>query len=292
MFNQKSKTKYLKLNEKFNTSKLEFIINNFDNFKQHLRIEDGYNPLTILSKYLHRSRNGSIRVDYRQKDGCGRFNAIKSLSMQNIQREIRHTIAKEYYKDIDMVNAHPVILQFLCNQYGFECNKLNELIENRDKLLLNIKDDDDKPVSREQAKKLYLSLTNGGNKDFKKINLPSNHLKDYKDEMLRIHNNFSEKFQDEFKAVKDKRIKNNKDFNHEAGFMNTLLCDMENKILMCMYEYFGSPDNAVLCFDGLMLLINDENDKPIKYNLKKCMKHIKQNIGIDIKLKIKKWMMT
>jgi hypothetical protein len=202
------------------------------------------------------------------------------MSLQTIPREIRHTIARDYYTDVDMVNAHPVILEYLCKKYGFNCDKLTEYINNRESLLKEIKING-KVVDRDKGKQIYLALTNGGDKDFRLIQTPSDHLRDYKDEMIRIHKNFADKYPEEFKKTKEKRMKAQKDYNHEAGFMNTLLCDMENTLLMEMYKFFGSPEDAVLCFDGIMLRNHQD------YDIHGCMEHLTNTFGIDMKIKAK-----
>jgi len=276
--------KFLKLNESFDSNKLAYIINNFASFKNKLRWRkryDEFEPVNILKKYLNRSRNGQIRVDYKQKNGKGRFFAIGSMSLQNIAREIRHTIARDYYFDIDLTNAHPVILCFLCDKYNFQCEALKEYIENREELLKQVKDDDGKVLSRDKVKQIYLSLTNGGDKDFRDITTPSKHLRKYKKEMLKLHKLFSDKFPEEFKIVSDKRIKQDKNYNNGACFMNSLMCDMENNLLMEMYNFFGKPDNAVLCFDGIML------KKGTDYDIKGCVNHLKKVFDINIDIKIK-----
>ena len=51
-----------------------------------------------------------------------------------------------------------------------------------------------------------------------------------------------------FKSHKKKREENDKDYNHEASYMNTLLCDFENKILQVIYKALNSPKTCVLCF--------------------------------------------
>jgi hypothetical protein len=47
--------------------------------------------------------------------------------------------------------------------------------------------------------------------------------------MKKIHKNFAT--DKAFKSHKKKREENDLDYNHEASYMNTLLCDFENKIL-------------------------------------------------------------
>lgn len=273
----------MKSQEIFNADYLNYIITNFEEFKEHMRWweQKDYNPLSICKKYLHRSRNGKIVVDYKQKEGKGRFCSIGSMSLQNIPREVRHTISKEYYVDIDMSNAHPIILSWLCKKNGFKCDELDNYILNRENLLKKIKKDN-KSIDREQGKKLYLSLTNGGNKDFNDIKTPTDELLRYKHEMMTLHRNFSRLNNEEFEKVKERRKKQNKDYNHEASYMNTLLCDMENTLLMEMWEYFKSPENCVFCFDGIMLRNN------IEYDVEGCIKYIRDKYDMplfDLKIK-------
>ena len=275
-----NKNKFIQCKETFNPDYLNHIVENFEDFKNQLRWRERYDeidPFKIIKKYLHRSRNGLVRVNYKQNNGRGRFCAMGSMSLQVIPREIRQTICRDYYIDVDMCNAHPIILQWLCKKNGFECKQLTKYINNRDKLLNEILLDG--VYNRDTSKQVYLALTNGGVKDFYKTdeiqkirNNPSlmskNNLNKYKIELERLHQLFAQLNPIDFKKAKDKRIDANKDYNHEAGFMNTLLCDMENTILQEMYNYFGTPEDCVLCFDGIML----RNDK--KYDILGCEKHI------------------
>jgi hypothetical protein len=279
----KNKHQFMKLEETFDADKLNHIIINYEEFKKQLRWRARYDeidPFLITKRYLERSRHGVVGVDYKQKRGLGRFCAVKSMSLQTIPREIRHTISRDFYNDIDMANAHPVILEYLCIKYGFNCDSLTEYIQNREELLKQVIINKE-VASRDKSKQIYLSLTNGGISDYLLVSEPSDHIRNYKDEMLRLHSHFAAKFPEEFAKTKAKRISANKDYNHEAGFMNTLLCDMENEILMSMYEFFGSSKNAVLCFDGLML------PKGKVYDVKGCVEMLFDKFGIDMQIKIK-----
>ena len=281
--NNNGKHQFMKLSETFDANKLNHIIENFEDFKKQLRWRARYDeidPFLITKRYLERSRHGVVNVDYKQKRGFGRFCAVKSMSLQTIPREIRHTISRDFYFDIDMVNAHPVILEYLCLKYGFNCDSLIQYTHNRETLLKEVLIKG-KVADRDKAKQIYLSLTNGGSEDYGLVDNPSDHLRDYKDEMLRLHSHFAFKFPEKFAITKASRIKSGKDYNHEAGFMNTLLCDMENEILMKMYEFFGKVDNAVLCFDGIML----PNDKD--YDISGCEKTLFDYFGIDMSIKQK-----
>ena len=62
-------------------------------------------------------------------------------------------------KDLDMVNAHPVILNYLCKKTNIDCNILENYIENREFILSSFGED------RKIIKELFLSILNGKSKD-------------------------------------------------------------------------------------------------------------------------------
>ena len=273
---EKKEDCFMTLSETFNQHKLYYILNNQDEFKKQMRdscFENDYNPFSLLIKYLANSKNGSINTNYKQNAGIGRFYAVKSLSMQSMPREIRHTIANEYYIDIDMVNAHPVILLHLCNQRQMFPKVLKRYVKNRDKLLDMLK------VSRDDAKIVVLSLINGGNKAYDALEYKPKWLIDFKKEIEIIHKMFAT--DKAYEKHVEKREADGINQNHKASYMNILLCDFENKILINIYNHLKNPAIAVLCFDGLMIL------KDAIYNLKDCQEYIYEQLGIKIELKVK-----
>jgi hypothetical protein len=267
--------KYMKLSERFDQHKLNHILQNQDEFKKQMRpscFENDYNPFTILNKYLMKSQNGTLETKYKQNNGRGRFHAIKSLSLQSMPREVRHTLAREFYIDIDIVNAHPNILLHLCKQKDLFPKILKKYCKSRDKMLEKFK------VDRDTAKTVILSMINGGKNAYDSLAYKPAFLKEFKKEINILHKMFST--EDAFDAHVEKRESNGITNNHKASYMNTLLCDFENKILQTMYEYFKKPTDAVLCFDGIML-------RKGEYDLKGCEKYIYEMIGIKIDLKEK-----
>lgn len=258
----------MKLSEKFSEAKLEQIIVNAKSFEN--LFDDQYK--SVLQKYLDQSYEGNQIVYYNQHDNKGRYYASEGMSLQNLKRCIRHTIAHDYYIDIDMVNAHPVILSNLCKKHDFECPTLDEYINDRDKCLTETGQD------RDVAKKQYLILTNSENSE---IEPSTNHMFKYSKEMQRLHEQFYALDKKTADNVAVERKKKGKKENHKAGYMNSLLCNRENEILMEMYKYFGKPCDAVLCFDGIMLR------KGKTYDIDGCMIHIKKVLDIQIELKIK-----
>jgi len=265
---------FISLIERFNHHKLNHIIENKEEYKDKMRIFDSdYNPFAIATKYLNKSRNGIIKTVYKQNESFGRFHALGSLSLQALPREIRHTIASEFYVDIDMVNAHPVILEFLCFEKNITCKHLTRYNTNRDQFLAELSDD------KGQAKIVVLSMINGGRKAANELISEPPWLNEFKTELKTIHNQFAKDA--EFKIHKKKRIESGIDYNHEASYMNTLLCNFENNILQEIYKGLNSPKDCVLCFDGIMVRDTTEFNLSILENI------VKQKLGIDIKLSVK-----
>jgi len=239
---------FMNLEERFDQHKLNHIIQHEEKFRGMMRdksFDDDYNPFAIAKKYLLKSHDGQIAVRYKQNASLGRFHATGSLSMQGMPRELRHTIAAGKYIDIDMKNAHPVILLFLCEGRNIRTPCLEQYIKNRDTLLAKVSD------NRETAKTTILSMINGGMKAYNALASKPSWLKKFKKEIDMIHGKFAE--DKEFKAHKKKRESAGIDFNHEASYMNVQLCDFENKILVVIWEALGKPKNCVLCFDGMMV---------------------------------------
>ena len=271
---------FMTCHEYFDQHKLNHILKRKKKYKKKMRdscFEDNHNPFAIMEKYLKKSRKGRIEVEYKQNNGVGRFFAVKSLSMQSLPREIRHTIGNKYV-DVDVVNAHPVILSHLCKKRGIETKYLDRYIDNRDGLLSELN------VDRETGKTAVLSFLNGGSKDYENLNHKPKWIKKMKKEIGKIHDKFAE--DSDFKTHV-KKLEDNKDkdtYNAKGSYMNILLCHFENTILQCMYEFFGNPDDCVLCFDGLMLsphlAIDDEK-------LRACEEHVLDKLDIDIVLKVK-----
>ena len=273
-----TKDSFIELEERFDQHKLNYIIKNKDTLRDRMRatcFEDGYDPFHIAQKYLNKSTNWTIKTKYKQNASFGRFYAVGSLSLQSMPREIRHTIASEFYVDIDIKNAHPVILAHLCSEIGVSCKWLKKYNKHRDAYLNQISCD------REQAKTVILSIINGGKKAVAELNSPPEWLSEFKKEMKQIHKKFAT--DKAFKSHKKKREENDVDYNHEASYMNTLLCDFENKILQVIYKALNSPKECVLCFDGLMILKSHFD----LVSLTELEAVVEDKLNIEIKLAVK-----
>jgi hypothetical protein len=267
------KTKYIECYEDIDVDKLSYIVRHKKKFKNEIKTDnDNWDSIEMAKKLLKKSRGGKVKVLYKQTENVGRFNAARSLSQQTTQRRIRHTIALDYV-DIDISNSGPAILKFICDQNKIECSILQKYCANREKFLT------DNDLTFEIGKVAFISIINGGHEL-----LPegSKELREFMyDEIKKIHNNIILLHPQKFEEFKKKRLEDDEPkhkYNHEGAFVSNIIYDIENKILMTMYEFFGKPKNVVLCFDGLMLKNN------INYDLKKCQKYVFDKLHINITL--------
>lgn len=274
--------------EKVNKIELSKIITNLDDvLKSNNIVIKKDKPIeTILRKYYKKiDSKGNVKVSYKQSNE-GRYFAEGSLSLQSIKRQIRQTICHEYYDDIDMVNAHPVILLHLCKKYNIETPVLKEYVDNRSSCLKRT------GLKRDEAKKLYLMIMNTDDYQKASFKYPSTyqyeHVNAFQKEMKIIHESFYENNKEKAdEHIRLRKLKGEKKYNMKASFVNIQMCHLENKILMCIMKYYKNPNDCVLCFDGIMLRkdYGHMNKRDITPTL--CSRYIKRKIGIDMELKLK-----
>jgi phage/plasmid-associated DNA primase len=257
----------LKFTETFDRDKLAYLVDE--------RTLDA-NAKAKAIAYLLASRDGCVDARYHQAARGGRWYADRGLSLQSLKREVRHTIAADKYQDIDMVNAQPTMIQHLCRKHKLVCPHLDEYVSNRDALLDALLDALD--CSRDEAKAIYLTVMNGGSCDKAK---QTPHLKAFKQEMRSTAQSLKATLASEFKEVKERRVAEGKSDNHDGAFVSILYQQLENQVLECMFEFFGSSRNCVLCFDGIMI------PSDMDCNLEACQQHVLDKLKICVTLKSK-----
>jgi len=271
----------MKFTESFDQHKLNYVLQNKEKFTCRI-YEVDYDPFNTPTKYLQKSTNGEIKVSYHQPGSrnFGRFFADGSVSLQNICREIRHTIASEYYDDLDVVNCHPVILRHLCKQHDIICDRLNDYIEDRDKHIEEIIKDN--KIERDDVKTIFLSLINGGHDDYKKLENPTPFIRRFKRETTDILEEICDKYPNEYEL----RKKSNPT-NPMGSTINAIMCEFENKILQCILKFYQDKkiikDNCVLCFDGIMIPKHADTEGLIT----ECEAYITEKCGLKVSIKIK-----
>jgi len=110
----------------------------------------------------HRLSGGVLNVSYRFGRGCeenhlGRLFPDDEIGLQSYRFDIRNPLAKRYYWDIDMENAHYRIASKFCDQYKIQNARINEYIANREIWLGKVSN------SRKKAKTEFLKILYGGN---------------------------------------------------------------------------------------------------------------------------------
>lgn len=283
--------KFIDKCEVFDADKLAYILNNRAVYEAELnanpskkaRISNSlkffktcfgpdYDAFIMAEKYLSMSKDGKIDIKYKQYNNKGRYHSVGGIGLQGMLREIRQAISNHRYVDIDMVNAHPVILRHLCKLRGIKTPYLKKYVKNRDEILTSISD------NRDTAKQGVLAMINGGTKFYNKMcDKKHKWVRNFGAELCVINKSFTA--DKEFTEHKKKREKAGEKFNHEGTYLNSKLTDMENNILMTILDELGNPKDCVLCFDGLML--------PSEPDIKRLQNRIKEDLDIDIELKVK-----
>lgn len=251
-----------------------------------------------LEAYEQLITDATAKINYVRNINIGRVNPHRSLGLHTIRREIRHTLARKYYFDVDIVNCHPVLLSQICIHNNIECKYLNEYIANRAKYIKSIMETFN--VSRDIAKNLFIRLLYFGELEFwcKDNNIIYNE---------EIHNKlpvckFINKFSKELSAIGSKIVSANKElkkeiekskdkdideFRGKGTIVSYFLQEKECQILEEVFKYCRLnnviTDNVVLCNDGLMILKSSFRPELIQeFELL-----IKNSLGFDVKFEVK-----
>jgi len=253
---------------------------------------DEQTAYTIINN-LYNSKLKSTTVSYhflpRLKSGR-RFSNFTCL--QGIARQVRHTISKGIYHDIDMKNAHPTFASQLCKELKFTHRVLDVYINNRDECItrwigVEVVDKElDKQTkkwkiskrilkNKDEAKEYFLKILNGGG------NIESNcdELNEFKKRCVEFHDHFYKlpqfkrfrdraikKYEDKAKKVKKEKKEETKEEkendNRRGTAFNYYLCEVENVALTHIEKYLEEQGFRIgaLCFDGCMIYKKDVKD--------------------------------
>jgi P4 family phage/plasmid primase-like protien len=247
-----------------------------------------------------------VPVKYKRAAGSafGRVYPIKSLSLSAIRKEVRHTIAKNLYIDIDIENCHPNIVYQACINNNILVSTLGEYITNREEILkqtmIAYK------VNRDIAKSLFIIILYFGsfytwikknNLDitFKPTPFITNLIEERSIYGKYIEDNNNEIYLD---VQKRKTKKNILEYNETASVVACWCQEIENRMLELIYEYsiskkYISKKIVVLCADGIMIeqgkfkdTIPSEFSKIIKdatgYNLMLTTKPLNKGYTLEI----------
>ena len=238
------------LDERINKKRANFLLDNltFEEYFASTEITDknqakkNYEKIIKYLKYKITSSLNSSKYTYHKNRNDGRLYGENTL--QNVSREIRGFLCDGISTDIDIDNAHPVILLELCKKYNIVCPCLDYYVNNRKECLNEIMEDDN--CNKIQAKKKILISTN----DFRKIKSKNSFFNKYDNEVKEIQNKFLDI--DDYNYLKEFA---KQDVNFKGSYINHILCVNENIILSAIREYcdLNNIQIQALMFDGLMV---------------------------------------
>lgn len=195
----------------------------------------------------------------RGKKGTSRQTVV-GVGLQNLMREIRHTIADEYY-DIDMVNSEPTLLLNYCIKAKQEHTAIKYYVNNRETCIKDIIKTC--KLTREDAKKAVLAVINGGTRDY-----PVKWFREFVNEIKQIHKYIGEHPAYSLRLEKKKESKqlsaDKKYYSPIGSLMSEIFHEIENECLLKCLDYCKqcnvSVAHAALVFDGFMMYKKDVSD--------------------------------
>ena len=161
-------------------------------------------------------------------------------SIQGLQRDFRGFLLNDITTDIDMKNAHPVILKYLCLKNNILCPNLTYYIENRETVLKQFD---------ENGKFMFLKSVNDD-----KIN------KKEKNEFFKAFDKECKRIQKQITCIHEyehivNSVPEHKLHNWLGSAINRILCVYENKIIQSVIGVLN-PKQIEICslmFDGIMV---------------------------------------
>jgi len=236
-----------------------------------------------------------VRYNRVKNMNCGRVNPKNSLGLFSIRREIRHTLAKQRYVDLDIDNCHPVILNQILKQNNKESKYLDSYVKDRKKWLnmvcehYNIKGNEIQ--MKEIPKALFIRIMYGGglkswmeefkiDSNIKPFDELKKFIKEIKKTMEYISNENTELQQ---LIISKKKEAGETEYNLNGSLCSYYLQTKECEILESIYIYCKSKsliinDSCVLCADGLMI----EADKYYPELLDEFKSNIMERFNIDV----------
>ena len=250
----------MELIERIPTEKIAFIksmdYKKFKEFSKKCKNEDERKVKFNMMKAFctaHTKARGEIRRIYSYTQTTplevgGRLYCGNSI--QGLQKDFRGFLMDGITTDVDMKNAHPVILRYLCKKNNILCPNLSYYIDNRDEVLRNFDED---------GKTLFLCAVNDDKLNKKCSN---QFFKDFDKECKMIQRAITslECYKHIVDSVPATRL-----YNFLGSAINRILCVYENKIIQQVVTVVNSRgiEICALMFDGILLYGNHYVDETL-----------------------------
>jgi hypothetical protein len=211
----------------------------------------------------------TVKYEYGKTLDCGRVYPLQMLSHGALRREIRHTICKDYYIDIDIENAHPQIMYQVMKQHDYHLTALEHYCMDRENYLKVVQEF--YQCSRTTAKNLFIRLLYSGTFEGW-----------VHDNKIKNTNRLSqiEAFTNDMATISKIITENNRDIETIHDKPKTIVSyfcqEIERQILEIMFLHLKKLNlidktiNCVLCFDGIMINKKTFNDSKQTINSVLC----------------------
>lgn len=238
---------------------------------------DGDAQLAVLKRlFIHVSRGKTTKYTQSTKvEGgyTGRYFA-RDPSVQGTWRVLRHTILRDYVHpdgrrivDLDIENAHPVLLSQWCSAHGIDASCLQGYIDNKRKYRAEamayyiehgLVPDGQSP--KEFVKKEFLKLLNGGKMARGAEGLPL--MREFAAGIDRIHAGVIKECSHWANHARRKYV-GSKYSNVEGTTCNYLMSHLEQLIWCSIYDARQELGLDIVCnqFDGWLVLMAPDVDK-------------------------------
>jgi hypothetical protein len=235
-----------------------------------------YDQLIKFKALINKEKTATI---LHKKKGMGRSNPKLGLFL--IRREIRQTLVKDIYVDIDMENAHVVMLQQICAKNNIPTPNLDDYVNHREAHLKAVMEK--YKCNRDDAKRVFLVAMYCGN--FIIEGEEPDFYKALVKETRGIAQIVASSNPDIAAFVEDKNNATKYEYvsNKNGKVMSHFLQEIEHQCLNEMFLYCTQKgyivnNNCSLQADGIMIPAINYDEKILK-NLNK---HIKKTIGLNI----------
>lgn len=317
------------LYEPVDVNVLEKLINSTllkDNFNNPFSARYFTTEQQQLIKYKALIKDGKAVINYnRSKNPYGRSNPDNALGLYSIRREIRHTLAKKRFTDVDIDCAHPTFLyqilkankEHIDTKHEVSFKMLEDYVLNRKKYLDMIIEN--YGCNRDTAKNLYLILLFGGgfnawikkntqpdkktgeiNLDIKKVN--SKYVKDDKIQPMKHIIQFKEEFDmitsliayynpdlsEKVKEIKKEQGKKEGEYNFFGSVCSFFLQEVEIRCLEIMFKH--CVDNKYIKNDICVLCADGLMIETKYYDVKiltEFKQIVKEQTGLDLNFSTK-----
>ena len=286
------------LKERYNIKKANLILKNPDKVKSQFKKKNLfktniYHPIKTLKKYMNKFPNGVAIVKYKKFSDkaphLGRLTSTVHPSIQNIPRQIKHTICRDYYIELDTYNAYATYLNWLCKILKIKKRTyLDEYVKNRENILSDLQKIN-KTKSLQDIKDIFIHMISGGFRKYYSLKNKNKFIKNFFREIKDIQKKLCSYFPKTYSYIKIWKQTTKNPKNISGSLVDIFLTTIEDHILMIICYYLKKRkvlfNETVLQYDGLLL---KKSSKKLTNKLLRDMeKFIFDKTTISVKLTYK-----